>query len=650
MAAVTVKPAASNNVDVPRTLEQFLAQQREIDLLRFITCGSVDDGKSTLIGRLLHDTRQVFDDQLSAVANDSRRWGTTGEVPDLALLVDGLQAEREQGITIDVAYRYFQTPRRKFIVADCPGHEQYTRNMATGASTADAAVVLVDAEKGVRVQTRRHTHIVSLLGVQNVILAVNKMDRIAYDKARFEAIAAEFVTYARKLGVQNIEVIPVAALTGVNVVVRGLKETPWYTGRTLLEALEGIEAGRMDLLKELRFPIQLVSRPDANFRGYAGTIASGEIAVGDAVLALPSRKSSKVREITTADGPLQHAGPYQAVTVVLEDEIDLSRGDVLVHPDHRPALARTFDANLIWMGEAPLLPGKRYEFKIGSRYVKGLVDSIQHRIDVNDLTTREADALDLNGLARVRIALEEPVAIDDYKLSRATGSFIIIDLLHFGTVGAGMVIAPTQARGSTDVVWQPTRVTASTRANQKSQRPAVVWFTGLSGSGKSTIANALEQALVQRGHHSYLLDGDNVRHGLNKDLDFSDAGRNENIRRIGEVSALFVDAGLIVITAFISPFRADRNKIRERIGDAQFIEVYLSTSLEECERRDPKGLYVKARAGEIREFTGIDSPYEPPIAPQITIDTSKQEIGASIDQLLRYLENKGFLHQADPGL
>ncbi|HEV7609678.1 MAG TPA: sulfate adenylyltransferase subunit CysN [Steroidobacteraceae bacterium] len=649
MAAVPVKPAKSS-VDAPRTLEQFLAQQREIEQLRFITCGSVDDGKSTLIGRLLHDTRQVFDDQLSAVASDSRRWGTTGEVPDLALLVDGLQAEREQGITIDVAYRYFQTPRRKFIVADCPGHEQYTRNMATGASTADAAVVLVDAEKGVRVQTRRHTHIVSLLGVHNVILAVNKMDRIGYDKAKFEAIAGEFVAYARRLGVQNIEVIPVAALIGVNVVNRGTA-TPWYTGRTLLEALEGIEVSRQDGLKELRFPIQLVSRPDANFRGYAGTIASGEISVGETVLALPSRKSSKVREITTADGPLQHAGPNQAVTVVLEDEIDLSRGDVLVHPDHRPTLARTFDANLIWMGEAPLLPGKRYEFKIGSRYVKGLVDSIQYRIDVNDLSTREAEALDLNGLARVRIALEEPVAVDDYKLSRATGSFIIIDLLHFGTVGAGMVIAPNAAgqRASTDVVWQPTRVTAAIRANQKSQKPAVVWFTGLSGSGKSTIANALEQALVQRGHHSYLLDGDNVRHGLNKDLDFSDAGRNENIRRIGEVSALFVDAGLIVITAFISPFRADRNRIRERIGD-NFIEVYLSTSLEECERRDPKGLYVKARAGEIREFTGIDSPYEPPIAPQLAIDTSKQEIGATVDQILRYLENKGFLHQADPGL
>ena len=651
MAALPIKPAASNTAEVPRTLEQFLAQQREIEQLRFITCGSVDDGKSTLIGRLLHDTRQVFDDQLSAVANDSRRWGTTGEVPDLALLVDGLQAEREQGITIDVAYRYFQTPKRKFIVADCPGHEQYTRNMATGASTADAAVVLVDAEKGVRVQTRRHTHIVSLLGVHNVILAVNKMDRINFDKAKFEAIAGEFVAYARKLGVQNIEVIPVAALTGVNVVNRGTA-TPWYAGRTLLEALEGIEVSRQDGLKELRFPIQLVSRPDANFRGYAGTIASGEISVGDEVLALPSRKSSKVREITTADGPLERAGALQAVTVVLEDEIDLSRGDVLVHPDHRPTLARTFDANLIWMGEAPLLPGKRYEFKIGSRYVRGLIDSIQYRIDVNDLSTRETEALDLNGLARVRVALEEPVAVDDYKQSRATGSFIIIDLLHFGTVGAGMVIAPTAqaGRASTDVVWQPTRVTAAIRANQKSQKPAVVWFTGLSGSGKSTIANALEQALVQRGHHSYLLDGDNVRHGLNKDLDFSETGRAENIRRIGEVSALFVDAGLIVITAFISPFRADRNRIRERLGDDKFVEIYLSTSLEECERRDPKGLYVKARAGEIREFTGIDSPYEPPISPQLSIDTSKFEIGATVDQILRYLENRGFLHQADPGL
>jgi bifunctional enzyme CysN/CysC len=647
MAAIETKPEAA---PAHITLDQFLAQQREIDLLRFITCGSVDDGKSTLIGRLLHDTRQVFDDQLNAVANDSKRWGTTGEVPDLALLVDGLQAEREQGITIDVAYRYFSTPNRKFIVADCPGHEQYTRNMATGASTAEAAVVLVDAEKGVRVQTRRHTHIVALLGVQTIVVAVNKMDSIGYDKARYEAIAGEIVAYARKLGVQNIEVIPVSALAGVNVVARGTQETPWYSGRTLLEALEGIETGRQDGLKELRFPIQLVSRPDANFRGYAGTVASGEIAVGDSVLALPSRKTSKVREITTADGPLDRAGSAQAVTVVLEDEIDLSRGDVLVHPDHRPTLARTFDAHLIWMGEAPLLPGKRYEFKIGSRYVKGLVDSIQHRIDVNDLSTRETEALDLNGLARVRIALEEPVAIDDYKLSRQTGSFIIVDLLHFGTVGAGMVIAPSQTTRSTDVIWQPTRVTAQIRANQKNQKPAVVWFTGLSGSGKSTLANAVEQALVQRGHHSYLLDGDNIRHGLNKDLDFSEAGRAENIRRIGEVSSLFVDAGLIVITAFISPFRADRNQIRERIGDAQFVEVYLSTSLEECERRDPKGLYVKARAGQIREFTGIDSPYEPPINPQLTIDTSRVDIGAAVDQILKYLENKGFLHQVDPGL
>ncbi|MDF3022040.1 MAG: adenylyl-sulfate kinase [Steroidobacteraceae bacterium] len=646
-ATVTPHPSAQNAPHV--TLDQFLAQQREIDLLRFITCGSVDDGKSTLIGRLLHDTRQVFDDQLNAVANDSKRWGTTGEVPDLALLVDGLQAEREQGITIDVAYRYFSTPNRKFIVADCPGHEQYTRNMATGASTAEAAVVLVDAEKGVRVQTRRHTHIVALLGVQNIVVAVNKMDRIGYDKAKYESIAAEIVAYARKLGVPNVEVIPVGALHGVNVVHRGAKETPWYTGRTLLEALEGIETGRQDALKELRFPIQLVSRPDANFRGFAGTLASGEISVGDTVLALPSRKTSKVREITTADGPLPQAASGQAVTIVLEDEIDLSRGDVLVHPDHRPTLARTFDANLIWMGEAPLLPGKRYEFKIGSRYVKGLVDSIQHRIDVNDLTTREADALDLNGLARVRIALEEPVAIDDYKLSRQTGSFIIVDLLHFGTVGAGMVIAPTQSTRSTDVVWQPTRVTARIRSNQKNQRPAVLWFTGLSGAGKSTIANALEQALVQRGHHSYLLDGDNIRHGLNKDLDFSEAGRNENIRRIGEVSALFVDAGLIVITAFISPFRSDRNQIRDRIGD-NFIEIYLSTSLEECERRDPKGLYQKARAGSIANFTGIDSPYEPPINPQISIDTARTDIGAAVDTIVKYLENKGFLHQADPGL
>ncbi|HEX6396533.1 MAG TPA: sulfate adenylyltransferase subunit CysN [Steroidobacteraceae bacterium] len=655
MAAIETKPAAISSPAPDNshlTLDQFLAQQREIDLLRFITCGSVDDGKSTLIGRLLHDTRQVFDDQLSAVANDSRRWGTTGEVPDLALLVDGLQAEREQGITIDVAYRYFQTPKRKFIVADCPGHEQYTRNMATGASTAEAAVVLVDAEKGVRVQTRRHTHIVALLGVQNIIVAVNKMDRIDYDKAKFETIAAEVVTYARKLGVQNIEVIPVAALVGVNVVARGTQETPWYTGRTLLEALEGIEVGRHYGLNELRFPIQYVNRPDANFRGYAGTIASGEISVGDKVLALPSRRTSTVAEITTADGPLEKAGTAQAVTVVLADEIDLSRGDVLVHPDHRPTLARTFDAHILWMGEAPLLPGKRYEFKIGHRYVRGLVDSIQHRIDVNDLSTRETEALDLNGLARVRIALEEPVAIDDYKQSRAMGSFIIVDLLHFGTVGAGMVIAPQAhaQKASSDVVWQATRVTATVRSNQKNQKPAVIWLTGLSGAGKSTIANGLEQVLVQRGHHSYLLDGDNVRHGLNRDLNFSEADRNENIRRIGEVAALFVDAGLLVVTAFISPFRADRNRIRERIGDAQFIEIYVSTPLAECEKRDPKGLYVKARAGQIRDFTGIDSPYEPPLAPQLSLDTSKVSVTEAVDQIIHYLENKGFLHVVDPGL
>jgi bifunctional enzyme CysN/CysC len=568
------------------------------------------------------------------------------------LLVDGLQAEREQGITIDVAYRYFSTPNRKFIVADCPGHEQYTRNMATGASTAEAAVVLVDAEKGVRVQTRRHTHIVSLLGVQNVILAVNKMDRINFDRAKYEAIAGEFLAYAQKLGIKHVEVIPVAALTGVNVVARGTRETPWYTGRTLLEALEGMDVGAEDALKELRFPIQYVNRPDANFRGFAGTVATGTVNVGDEVLALPSRRQSKVREIVTADGKHESAHAQQAVTLVLEDEIDLSRGDVLVHPDQRATLVRTFEANLIWMGEAPLLPGKRYEFKVGTRYARGVVETIAHRIDVNDLSTREADALDLNGLARVRIALEEPVAVDDYKVSRATGSFVIIDLTHFGTVGAGMVIAPatSASRGATDVVWQPTRVTAAIRANQKNQKPCVVWFTGLSGAGKSTLANALEQALVQRGHHSYLLDGDNVRHGLNKDLDFSEGARVENIRRIGEVSALFVDAGLIVITAFISPFRSDRNRIRERLGDEKFVEVYLSTSLEECERRDPKGLYVKAREGKIREFTGIDSPYEPPISPQISIDTSAVDIQVAVDQILRYLEGKGFLHQMDPGL
>jgi len=624
-------------------LAEFLKRHEAKSLLRFITCGSVDDGKSTLIGRMLHDTQQILEDQLAAVTNDSRKWGTTGGEVDLALLVDGLQAEREQGITIDVAYRYFDTEKRKYIIADCPGHEQYTRNMATGASTADLAVILIDASRGVQVQTRRHAYIVSLLGIRHIIVAVNKMDLVGYDQKVFDRIREECLKI-RGIEGADAAVVPVSALKGDNVVTRG-SGMPWYKGPTIMEVLDTIDVSRDATLDDLRLPVQYVNRPDHTFRGFAGTIAAGRVAVGDPIMAVPSRRMSKVREIVTFDAKLRGAGPDMAVTVALEDEIDISRGDLLVHPDRAPSVSRIFDAHIIWMSDTPLLPGRQYEFKLSHRYFRGTIETIHHRVDVNDLSEHEAKELKLNEVGLCRIVLAEQAAFDTYGTCRATGSLIVVDRVNHGTAGAGMILRSAAPQGAHDVsvFWQPTRVTHEQRANQKAQRPCILWFTGLSGAGKSTIANAVEQTLFLRGHHSYLLDGDNIRHGLNKDLDFSDEGRIENVRRIGEVAKLFVDAGLIVVTAFISPFRSDRRLVRDLVGQGEFVEVYVSTPLEVCEQRDPKGLYVKAREGKIKNFTGVTSPYEAPEAPEIVIDSSKISVPECVDKVIRYLEAQGRL-------
>jgi bifunctional enzyme CysN/CysC len=626
-------------------LEDFLRRHEAKELLRFITCGSVDDGKSTLIGRLLHDSQQILEDTLASVTSDSRKWGTTGDAVDLALLVDGLQAEREQGITIDVAYRYFDTEARKYIIADCPGHEQYTRNMATGASTADLAVILVDAARGVQVQTRRHACIVSLLGIRHVVVAVNKMDLVGFDQQVFDVIRDECVAFIGRLGIPEVRVVPMSALQGQNVVTRG-EGMAWYTGPTLIELLDTIDVSHDLHVADLRLPVQYVNRPDASFRGYAGTLAAGELAVGDPIMAVPSRRLSKIKGIVTFDGAMDHAAAPMAVTVTLEDEIDISRGDLLVHPDRSPSVGRIIDAHLIWMSDSPLLPGKQYEFKISHRYLRGTVERIHHRLDVNDLSEHAAAELKLNEVGLCRIVLAEQAAFDTYASCRITGALIAVDRLSHSTVGAGMILrsaAPQGAHHDVSVFWQPTRVTHLQRANQKAQRPCLLWFTGLSGAGKSTIANAVEQALFLRGHHSYLLDGDNIRHGLNKDLDFSDAGRVENIRRIGEVAKLFVDAGLIVVTAFISPFRSDRRLVRDLVQPEEFVEVFVSTPLEVCEQRDPKGLYAKAREGTIRNFTGVNSPYEAPEAPEIEIDSSKLTVAESVDHVIRYLEAHGRL-------
>ena len=593
-------------------------------LLRFITCGSVDDGKSTLIGRLLFETNSIPEDQLAAVARDSRRHGTTGTEPDYALLVDGLEAEREQAITIDVAYRFFSSAGRRFIVADTPGHEQYTRNMATGASTADLAIVLLDASKGLLTQTRRHSLIASLMGIRHVVLAVNKADLIGFDQARFNEICAEYKAAVASFGFATLLAVPLAARFGDNVVSRSAR-TPWYTGPTLLQHLETV-ALEQATDGPFRMPVQWVNRPTSNFRGYAGTIAGGRLRPGDAVVAAGSGRQTTVARIVTADGDLEEATRGDAVTLVLADELDVSRGEVLAAVDQPVASADQFQAHLIWLAGAPLVSGRPYLFKLGTNTVSGSVTRIRHRVDLNTQEHLSADALALNEVGVVNLSLSSAVGFEPYAESRDLGGFIVIDRLSNATVGVGMVdFALTR---SANIAWQQLSVDRQSRAATKGQRPIVVWFTGLSGSGKSTIANLVERKLHAAGRHTYMLDGDNVRHGLNRDLGFTEADRVENIRRVAEVAALMADAGLVVLVSFISPYRAERQMARELLPKGEFIEVFVDTPIEECRRRDPKGLYAKVDAGLIRNFTGVDAPYEAPEAPEVHISTIGTEAEA----------------------
>ena len=608
----------------------YLQQHETKSLLRFITCGSVDDDKSTLIGRLLHDTKRLLDDQLSNLHADSLRHGTQNGEIDFALLVDGLAAEREQGITIDVAYRFFDTDKRKFIVADCPGHEQYTRNMATGASTAELAIVLVDARKGLLTQTRRHSFIVSLLGIRHVLLAVNKMDLVGYDQAVFDRISAGYRELAGQLGIPNVTCIPLSALRGDNLLEQS-PNTPWYRGASVLEHLETVQVERTAAATGFRMPVQWVCRPDQTFRGFAGSVVSGEVAPGTDIVVLPSGQRSRVARVVIADGDLAQAGAGQAVTLTLTDEIDASRGDVIAAANDACEVADQFAAHLLWLDGQPLLPGRPYWLKLGTRTVGAQVTEIKHKVDVNTQERLAAKHLELNEVAYCNLYLDQPVAFEAYADNRQLGGFILVDRQTNATVGAGTLDFALRRAGN--IHWQHLEVDKAARAHIKHQRPRCLWFTGLSGSGKSTIANLLEKRLLASGIHTYLLDGDNVRHGLSKDLGFTDEDRVENIRRVAEVAKLMVDAGLVVLVSFISPFRAERRMARAMFEEGEFLEVFVDTPLEVAERRDAKGLYAKARAGELRNFTGIDSPYEVPDAPEISLDTVGSEAEALAERL-----------------
>jgi bifunctional enzyme CysN/CysC len=612
----------------------YLHQHERKDLLRFITCGSVDDGKSTLIGRLLHDTRLLLDDQVAALESDSRKHGTQNGEIDFALLVDGLAAEREQGITIDVAYRFFGTDKRKFIVADCPGHEQYTRNMATGASTADLAVVLVDARKGLLTQTRRHSYIVSLLGIRRVLLAVNKMDLVDYDQGVFDRIVGEYRELASQLGIEQVDAIPLSALRGDNMIARS-PAMVWYAGPALLEHLETVEVAHDAGEPAFRMPVQWVCRPNQDFRGFAGTVVAGAVAPGDEVVVLPAGRRSRVARIVTADGDLAHASEGRAVTLTLADEVDASRGDVIAAASNPPEVADQFAAHLLWMGDERLLPGRPYLLKIGARTVGASVTEIKHKIDVNTQEFLAAKHLELNEVAYCNLHLDQPVPFAAYAENRSLGGFILIDRQSNATVAAGTLDFALRRAGN--IHWQHMDVDQATRAAIKRQQPRCLWFTGLSGAGKSTIANLVEKKLLAMGRHTYLLDGDNVRHGLNKDLGFTDEDRVENIRRVAEVARLMTDAGLVVLVSFISPFRAEREMARALFPPGEFLEVHVDTSLAEAERRDVKGLYAKARRGELRNFTGIDSPYEAPEAPELHLDTAAADPATLADQVVRAL-------------
>jgi bifunctional enzyme CysN/CysC len=619
---------------------EFPAEGQSKDQLRFLTCGSVDDGKSTLIGRLLHDSKLVFEDQLSALAKDSVRYGTTGDEIDLALLVDGLEAEREQGITIDVAYRFFTTPRRSFIVADTPGHEQYTRNMATGASNADLAILLIDARKGVLVQTRRHSLICSLLGLRHVVLAVNKIDLVSYQADIFERIVAEYRSFASELGFASIVSIPISARYGDNIT--GLSDkTPWYHGPSLLDYLETIDVARETTETPFRFPVQWVNRPDLDFRGYAGTVASGTINAGDPIVVAGSGQTSRVKELLTYEGPQASTRAGDAITITLADEIDIARGDLLVSPTSRPEVSDQFAAHIIWMSDHALMPGRSYLARIGTKTTPITVTGIKYKIDINTREHLAAHTLDLNDIAFCNLSTGTPVAFDPYLQNRKTGSFILIDRLTNHTLGAGM-IAFGLRRGS-NIHWQATLLGKAERAAQKHQRPAIVWLTGLSGAGKSTIANIVERQLHAAGHHTMLLDGDNLRHGLSRDLGFTEADRVENIRRAGEVAKLLVDAGLIVLCSFISPYRAEREMVRRLVSDGEFVEVFVDTPIDECARRDPKGLYAKAKAGTIKNFTGFDAPYEAPENPEVHLQTIGQQPEQLADRIVKKLAALGIV-------
>ncbi|WP_326915086.1 sulfate adenylyltransferase subunit CysN [Sphingopyxis chilensis] len=617
---------------IAEDIDAYLAGHEKKSLLRFITCGSVDDGKSTLIGRLLYDSKMIFEDQLAALEADSKRVGTQGQEIDFALLVDGLAAEREQGITIDVAYRFFTTEKRKFIVADTPGHEQYTRNMVTGASTADLAVILIDARKGVLTQTRRHSFLAQLIGIKHIVLAVNKMDLVGYDKGVFERILLSYRAFASEIGITNFTAIPISGFKGDNITALS-ENTPWFKGPALIEHLENVEIGvAADQTKPFRLPVQWVNRPNLDFRGFSGQLASGKIKPGDAVRILPSGKTTTVDRIVTLDGDLDEAVAGQSVTLTLADEVDCSRGDVIAAADAPPEAADQFEATLVWMADEAMIAGRAYWLKLATQSVSATIQQPKYEINVNTLDHLAAKTLELNGIGVVELSTDKPITFEAYGDNRTLGGFILIDKLTNATVAAGML--HFSLRRAQNVHWQATDIDRDMRASLKNQRPALLWFTGLSGSGKSTIANLVEKKLHRMNRHSFLLDGDNVRHGLNRDLGFTEADRIENIRRVGEVAKLMSDAGLIVITAFISPFRVEREMVRSMLPEGEFLEIFIDTPLAEAERRDVKGLYKKARAGQLKNFTGIDSPYEAPENPEIRIDTTAMTPDEAADLII----------------
>jgi bifunctional enzyme CysN/CysC len=620
---------------IAEDIDAYLDRHQHKDMLRFITCGSVDDGKSTLIGRLLYDSKMIFEDQLAALESDSKKVGTQGQEIDFALLVDGLAAEREQGITIDVAYRFFNTEKRKFIVADCPGHEQYTRNMVTGASTADLAVILIDARKGVLVQTRRHSYLCHLLGIRNLVLAVNKMDLVGYDQPTYDAIVADYAAFAKSIGIEGFTAIPISGFKGDNITSLSAN-TPWYSGPTLVEHLETVEVqSSRDVEAPLRLPVQWVNRPNLDFRGFAGLIASGTVKPGDAVRVLPSGKTSTVARIVTLDGDLDQAMAGQSVTLCLADDIDCSRGDVIAAADNPPEAADQFEATLVWLNDEALHVGRGYWLKLGTQTVSVTVQQPKYAVQVNTLEHLAVKTLELNAIGVAELTTDKPLVFEPYTTNRTLGGFVLIDKLTNATVAAGML--HFSLRRAQNVHWQAIDITREAHAALKNQKPRVLWFTGLSGSGKSTIANAVEKRLNLMNRHTFLLDGDNVRHGLNKDLGFTEPDRIENIRRVGEVAKLMADAGLIVLTAFISPFRAEREMVRAMLPEGEFIEIFVDTPLEVAEARDVKGLYKKARSGALKNFTGIDSPYEAPENPDIRVNTVEMTVDEAAEHIVKLL-------------